>query len=235
MCSPTPRFSSDGSKTVICTCSQGPVDGQRYRGEPNVRAGWVLGTGIPGGSQGCYTGYYPAAKGPTASKPQTAKRAPDDPAGVGSGWSGVQRPRVPHTRVGNPRLPGPPTPAPVGLPGPASLSWDPPRSKRARFHDISHKVSQNDEVSPKKCEKASHSPCFQKRVRKSPLDFLRFPLFPAFSGKELMGHFDPCTKVYCQNDEVSPSVHPQVHAKWTSDTPTGTRSKLLLGACSSSD
>ena len=66
------------------------------------------------------------------------------------------------------------------------------------------KVSQNGRVSPEKCQKAYHSPCFQNRLQKSPLDFLRFPYFRAFSHKELMGHFDVHLGLYCQNDEVSP-------------------------------
>ena len=59
---------------------------------------------------------------------------------------------------------------------------------RARLHLISRKVSQKDEVSPKYVEKACHSPYIQKRVQMSPLEILRFPLFAAFSPKELMGH-----------------------------------------------
>ena len=78
-------------------------------------------------------------------------------------------------------------------------------------------------------------PIFKNGSQKSPLDFLRFPHSGAFSHKELMGHFDPLTEVYCQNDEVSPDVHTPVHAKWTSDTPTSHASKLATVAGSSSD
>ena len=46
-------------------------------------------------------------------------------------------------------------------------------------------------------------PKSQNGVQKSPLDFLGFTFWPAFSPKELMGHFRPYPRVYCQNDEVS--------------------------------
>ena len=111
----------------------------------------------------------------------------------------------------------------------------PPTAKGTRLRSIFNKVSQNDEVSPKSHEKASHSPYIQNGLQKSPLEILRFPLTVAFSHKELMGHFDAGPGVYCQNDEVSPVVHTLSHAKWTSDTPTGPASKLAPGTRSSSD
>ena len=49
-----------------------------------------------------------------------------------------------------------------------------------------------------------------------------------------MGRFDPYLEVYRQNDEVSPDVHHPYTAKCAPDTPTVTRSKLLLGDGSSS-
>ena len=91
------------------------------------------------------------------------------------------------------------------------------------------KLSKNSEVSPKKSEKACHSPYFQKGVEKSPLDFLRFPFSVAFSRKELMVPFWRCLSVLCQNDEVSlmctppmsrevvvryPHRHPQTSCSW---------------------
>ena len=91
---------------------------------------------------------------------------------------------------------------------------------RARFQSYSLKVSQNRRVSPKYVHKASHSPYFQNGLHKSPLGFLRFPYFSAFSPKELMGHFRPYLRLLCQNDEVSLDVHTMLHAKWSSDTPT---------------
>ena len=119
----------------------------------------------------------------------TAERAPEGPQGLE--WV------VSTARAF--RHPGPPTPGPLVLPGPASLSWAPPSSKpasgpiRARFHDISLKVSRNGHVSPKYVEKACLSPYIQNELVKSPLEILRFPICLAFSHKELMAHFDPYT------------------------------------------
>ena len=80
---------------------------------------------------------------------------------------------------------------PVGDPSPP-CTWDPwnPASWpiTATFDLILLKVSQNEQVSTKKCHKACHSPCFQNAVQKSALDFLGFPFVRAFSHKELMGH-----------------------------------------------
>ena len=104
--------------------------------------------------------------------------------------------------------------------GPAFQSKRRANPQNLRINDIFSKVSQNDEVSPENVNKAYHSPYSQIGLRKSPLDFLRFPFSPAFSGKELMGLFWPRGIVYCQNDEVSLDVHTMLHAKWSSDTPT---------------
>ena len=123
---------------------------------------------------------------------------------------------------------------PVGPPWCRTRLFPPSQPITARFHLISHKVSQNHEVSPKSVHKAYHSPCFQNGLRKSPLQFLRFPYSLAFSPKELMGHFDPYLEVQCQNDEVSPTVHPMSRAKCAPDTPTDTASKLAPGVRSSS-
>ena len=146
--------------------------------------GWVQWVGTGEG----YTGYYPCT---AQGGPVPAKRAPGSPAGAGAGW--VQgRVRVlgtsaAGTAISPPCGPGQPT---RGLP------WDMPlecrlRANMARFRSIFLKVSQNGQVSPKYRHKASHSPCFQNGLRKSPLEFLRFPSEPAFSHKELMGHFRP--------------------------------------------
>ena len=177
-------------------------------------SGWVSRVGITGGYTGGYTGYYPATQPPRAKpdeEPHDSEAGPGSPngAGVGGHGVGVSGAHFACPRTGNPRallpthLPVPGRPAPCGR-----WSAGPPRSKRARFDVISLKLSQNREVSPKYAEKASHSPYFQKRGQKSPLEILRFPFSPAFSCKELMGRFDPRTGVYCQNDEVSPGVHP---------------------------
>ena len=106
-------------------------------------------------------------------------------------------------------------------------------ANKARFHDISRKLSQNGQVSPKYVNKAYHSPCFQNAAQKSPLEILRFPFPDAFSHKELMGRFDPWSKVYCQNDEVSPDVHtrftPDVTRSGRPDTPTDHAASCLCG------
>ena len=89
------------------------------------------------------------------------------------------------SHVPTPSGPGRPSPAPGrGLPG-TCLS----PSKRARFRVPYLKVSQNGQVSPKSVNKACHSPYSQNGSQISPLGILRFPLFLAFSHKELMGLF----------------------------------------------
>ena len=50
-----------------------------------------------------------------------------------------------------------------------------------------------------------------------------------------MGLFDPYLILYCQNDEVSPDVHPRVTRGRRSDTPTVDGSKLPLVDRSSSE
>ena len=155
--------------------------------------------GIPGSCSS-----PPTAKG----DPETAKRAPEAPSGGWSGWS--QEPEYPS--CARPHIPT--HSGPLVLRGP--LRWDmgSPRAKAAsgpitaRIDLILVYYCQNRRVSPKSVEKAYHSPYIQNAVQKSPLDFLRFPFGQAFSHKELMGHFRPCTGQMCQNDEVSPDVHP---------------------------
>ena len=122
---------------------------------------------------------------------------------------------------------------PVGYPVP-SLVWASPRANaasqpiRARFHYISYKVSQNSRVSPEKSQKACHSPCLQNGLKKSPLGFLGFLILPAFSHKELLGHFDPWVYIYCQNDEVSPNVHTYVPRSVRQIPPPPTAASCLL-------
>ena len=81
-----------------------------------------------------------------------------------------------------------------------------PRHRRNRV--LAPNVKQNAGVSPKSVDKACHSPCFQNELQKSPLDFLGIPFLPAFSHKELMGHFEAHSGLYRQNDEVSPECTP---------------------------
>ena len=97
--------------------------------------------------------------------------------------------------------------------GPLRWQYTSPRANsrlwanKARFSDILLKSSQNREVSPKSVEKAYHSPYFQNRVRKSPLEILRFPFLPAFSHKELSGHFDPYVDIIVKMTKCRPNVH----------------------------
>ena len=100
---------------------------------------------------------------------------------------------------------------------------------RARIRVILLKVSQNGQVSPKSYEKASHSPYSQNGPRKSPLDFLGIPFWPAFSGKELMVPFWPRVVLYCQNDEVSPECTPIMSREVVPDTPTLSPQQAALG------
>ena len=75
------------------------------------------------------------------------------------------------------------------LPVPRTLQIAALQPIRARIEVISSKVSQNGQVSPEYDEKASHSPCLQNGLGKSPLEIPRFPFWPAFSHKELMTVF----------------------------------------------
>ena len=127
-------------------CTPGPWDGWGL-------AGWVYRVGNTTG---------PACQGPLPQGPQIpAKRAPEalqGRAGVG-GYLGT----VPVDPFARPALHPPwhcqgPVGAPAGpLPGAGPAS----PSRRARFHYILLKVSQNGQVSPNILEKACHSPCFQ--------------------------------------------------------------------------
>ena len=189
-----------------------------------VHTGWVTRVGIPG-----VPSQHVLEEDPRS---RTAKRAPEAPSGGWSGWSCGVRTYRGRCRSHPPFGPGrsPLVPSLVG-PSAFAASWP----IRAELQSFLYKVSQNGRVSPEFAQKACHSPCFQNGLHMSPLDFLRFPFSPAFSCKELMGHFDAQVEVYCQNDEVSPSVHTYGHAKWASDTPTGHGSKLPFMTRSSSD
>ena len=145
-----------------------------------VGTGGCTGVGIPGGYGRGIPGYYPAARGGS----QGQRSGPGRPAGPG-----VVVPGGRANEAGGDG-PVPPLRGPVGV-------WDPSLYRtsqipaswpiKARFNLILLKVSQNGEVSPEYVQKACHSPCFQKLVQKSPLEFLRFPVLLAFSHKELMG------------------------------------------------
>ena len=135
--------------------------------------------------------YYPAT---ARGRPRYSEAGPGSPAGAGVGgiwgWARV----LGCSAAGRPQVP--PLRGPVG-PGPP-CTWDLGNAAsgpiRARFHLILSKASQNARVSPKYVQKACLSPCFQKRVQKSPLGILRISFLRAFSHKELMGHFKPAAE-----------------------------------------
>ena len=151
----TPRFSYGGSRNVICACPSGSVSvqsgGEQRYGEGCTTGVWGLG--------GYGEGLYRVPSLLLGEVPSTAERAPEAPARGWSGW---------YWGPGAGRLLDHP-PGPVGslqdppCPGPSECAL---LAKGARFDLISVKVSQNDEVSPKSVQKASHSPYSQKRVPK---------------------------------------------------------------------
>ena len=108
-------------------------------------------------------------------------------------------------RVPGCAAPGPPCGARSGTLVP-SLSWTLRcrlLANKARFHTFLSKVSQNGEVSTKKCQKACHSPYISKRPPKvtswiSQISVLLSLLLQGINGLFLTHH-----GLYCQNDEVS--------------------------------
>ena len=127
---------------------------------PWVGTGWVYRVGIQGGYRGSTT------QPPREEDPSPAERAPEAPVGLEWVGDGVWT-RVPGCSAAGTALYHPA--GPVGSP------WAPPCTGPqnaasgpigARFDLISYKVSKNGQVSPKKCEKASHSPYIPKRVQK---------------------------------------------------------------------
>ena len=144
---------------------------------------------------GTWVGYgdrVGTGRGNTGTPSHRARSPADSEAGPGtslqgrwSGWS-AGRARVPGTTL-RARSVWPRQPSLYQ--GPAFQSNGRANLKKPRFQSFYSKVSQNDEVSPKKCHKAYHSPYFQNGSQISPLEILRFPFWPAFSCKELMGLF----------------------------------------------
>ena len=148
-----------------------------------VRTGWVAGWAIPV--------HHPPTSQPALLEEDPRSRQRSGPRKAqGPGVGGLRGPDVPVFGGGDgswrpPFGPGR-SPGPSLSPGPLKCRlW----ANKARFDDISWKLSQNRGVSPKYVEKASRSPYFQNEVQKSPLGFLGFPFPLAFSHKELMGLF----------------------------------------------
>ena len=144
---------------------------------------------------GGYTGEYYPATAPSQMRSAHSRQL----AAVGVGVSGVHFATWKYLKYKTFSGPGV---RPSLLDHPLQARWafrgplrcqQPLPEQRATFDLISHKVSQNGIVSPKSSEKACHSPCFQNLVQKSPLEILGFPVWLAFSRKELMGHFDART------------------------------------------
>ena len=108
-------------------------------------------TGILGGYPGGNTEGYTGTQHPTAKGGPDSEAGPVGPPLQGEGWSGWSGPTDPGVR--------PPVP-PAHPCGARSVLWPSlagglaPRAAGARFDVISHKVSQNAEVSPKCVEKA---------------------------------------------------------------------------------
>ena len=182
MCSNTPRFSYGAPETTVRRCAPGTGSVASA-----VYGRWVPGLGIQGGytgwvAGGLYRGYYPAARGEVLRQ----RSGPGRPCRGLEWWSQELGRTRGRRRSQNPPFgPGQDHAGPSLVLGPDCRLT----AKGATFDLILHKVSQNDEVSPKSVHEASHSPYSQNGLRKSPLGFLRFPLLLAFSGKELMGLF----------------------------------------------
>ena len=127
------------------------------------------GTGWVGG------GLYRVPTQPAARGALYSEAGPGSPARAGVGgtgrtyWGTAAGTAPGTTSCGGPVGPlrGPPCPRTLRN----AASWP----ITARFDLYLLKVSQNRVVSPKKCQKASHSPYFQNGVQKSPLGILRFP------------------------------------------------------------
>ena len=77
-------------------------------------------------------------------------------------------------------------------------------------------------MSPKYVKKAYVSPCFQNGLQKSPLDFLGFPVFTAFSHKELMAIFSLRSVFTVKTTKCRQMVH-TVHAAKGSQYPQMSR------------
>ena len=150
---------------------------------------WLGGyrVGILGGYTGWVYGwvlqeYYPA----TALSPPADQR----PEGAGPRSAGVGRKqggrplRVPYP--GAHPAPVPPTPAPLGLPGPASLYRDLLAGKGRDSWTFPEKLVKTTKCHRRTSKRPVIVPIFQNASRKSPLEIPRFPFSAAFSHKELM-------------------------------------------------
>ena len=141
---------------------------QGHRARVYARSRPLLGTWLGGYTGWVIPAHLPAREVPdcSRSKPQTAKRAPEDPC-RGSGVGGLGCSGRPGTGIWcvRPALHPPFGPGRSPCRGPP---WCRTRllGQKARFHVHFLKVSQNGKVSPKYLKKAYVSPCLPKRVPK---------------------------------------------------------------------
>ena len=188
----TPRFSYRVVKTVICACPGVLVLVPVGRG---VRVGGVLGA-CREGYQGGYTGWVipgpstiPSQLARQGADPEPAERAPEALAGAGvGGFWGWDRPLrvVPGTSAQPRTHPSGPVGPPAGaLPGTGLGS----SGKGRDSYLNSVKLVKTAECHRKVFKRPVIVPIFKNGSQSSPLDFLGFPVLPAFSPKELMGLF----------------------------------------------
>ena len=192
--------------------------------------GWVIRVGIPGG-------YWEGVPSPPTCcceehPPTSDRRERAHPAGwvgrkQGAGITGLGTAAgtAPGTTLRARSAPcrGLPVPGPCRDPPGRDLTSFPVKLvKTAKCH---RKVSIRPVIVPN----------LKNGSIKSPLDFLRFPLYAAFSHKELMGRFDASRVHYCQNDEVSTDVHTRGRVAHTPTDTAASCSWCPLLMCSARD
>ena len=150
--------------------------------------GWVYRVGILGVIPGCTT-QPPRARAETSTAVQRPQGAGPPLQGEGGTEAGAGRPlRDPYVQVRphpTPAGPGRYSPAPGrGLPGCSSSSW-----LGRHLRSFPRKLVKTRKCHQKVLKRPVIVPDLQNGSGKSPLDFLGFPILPAFSCKELMGLF----------------------------------------------
>ena len=218
MCSYTPRFSYEVSKTVIWACPRSTTDACTTGYSTGMGRGMAPGTGIRVGAGEGYTGTQPA----TAKRSMIQRSGPRKPlqgAGVGgimhsAHWASGDHPSGP---VGTLRAP----PCHL-LEKPRLLAY------RARLMTYSYKVSQNDEVSTKSVYKACHSPYIPKRVPDVASWISQISISPSLLSQGINGRYltIPWTLLSKRRSVARVYTH-GCHAKGCSDTPTVTAASCL--------
>ena len=198
MCSDTPRFSYGVPESTVYHGV--PVPSRVVHAVPG-RCSGLGGTGVG------YTGWVPG-RGNTGSLPTSGKRSPDSEAGPGSPYRGlewvvrVQRPpAVPDTTPAGPgRSPAVPSLYLALLPA----SWPIGRDSTSFLRNLVKTTKCRRKVS----KRPPIVPNSQNGVQKSPLEILRFTFCPAFSHKELMGHFEPTAGFIVKMTKCRQCAHP---------------------------